>query len=146
VATHRDEVRANRQALFRKAREVGIDVDAERRRVGANQRTLAFEAGKLLNDGAPRTTSEQLRIDNPPAGMFDGANTTFVLSAPALGANITVIWGDMTTPQTVVLAKVASNPPPINSFFFDINFPTSIIVGNAPKPGDALVAVYRVKG
>ncbi len=146
MTTHRDEVRTNRQQLFKKAAVSGIDVDSERRRSGANQRMLAFEAGKLLNDGAPRVTRETLRVDNPPAGTFDGANTTFVLSGEVAGANIAVIWGDMQTPQTVVLAKVSANPPPINSFFFDPSNPTAIVVGNAPKPGDALIAVYRVKG
>lgn len=145
MATHRDEVRASRGVLNRKGQQLGIKVDAERSKIGSNQRTLAFDTLKLINDQTPRVTRESQQVDDPPAGVFDGLNTTFVLSEPVVGINISVIWGDTATPQTIPLTRTDTNPPPINSFFFDVSDPTVIIVGNPPLPADRLIAVYRVE-
>lgn len=145
MPTHRDTVRSNRSEKFRRAQDLGIDLDAERSKTGSTQRSMAFEAGKLINDPTPRQTRERLQIDDPPTGAFNGVNTTFTLSAPVVGGNIGVTWGDSTTPQTLPLVKTNTNPPASGEFFFDINVPTIIIVGNPPQPADRLVATFVVK-
>lgn len=145
MATHRDEVRAARGVVNRKASELGINMDAERSKIGSNQRSLTFEAAKLINDQTPRTNREQLQIDDPPTGAFDGVNTSFILSEAVDGDSITVIWGDTSVPDTIPLVKTRKNPPDNHSFFFDPNFPTVIVVGNPPTATDRLIAVYKAK-
>lgn len=145
VITHRDEVRAARHEVNRVGKTQGIKMDYERSKIGSNQRSLTFELGKLINDQTPRVDREQLTIDDPPTGAFDGANTTFVLSAPVVGENIAVIFGDTTTPQTIPLVKGNKNPPGLNSFFFDQSTPTVIVVNPPPQPADRLIAVYKVE-
>jgi len=145
MATHRDEVRAARSAVNRRAQELGINMDAERRKPGSNQRMLTHDALKLINDITPRTTREQQQVDDPPAGAFNGVNTTYTLSAPCVGANIDVIWGDMNAPRQLVLVKSSANPPAAGEFFFDLNAPTVIVLGTPPQNGDSLVAVFRVE-
>lgn len=120
-------------------------MDPERAKIGSNQRSLTYEAAKLINDQTPRTDREQLQIDDPPNGAFDGVNTTFNLTAPVVGENIAVIFGDASVPQTIPLVKSSANPPATNSFFFDINTPTVIITNPAPEPEDRLIAVYLVE-
>lgn len=143
--THRDDVRASRSAIYRKAQAAGIDMDSERSKIGSNQRSLAFEAGKLLNDQTPRVTREQQQVDDPPLGAFNGVNTTFILSQPVVGFDISVIWGDTATPQTIPLVRSSANPPATHEFFFDINNPTVIVVGNPPLVADRLIAIYKVQ-
>ena len=141
---HRDEVRTARKLLNQKGTKLGIVMDSERQQPGANQRTLSFSTLKLINDQTPRTDREQLQLDDPPAGAFNGGNTAFTLSRPVTGLNIHVIWGDSATPQTLPLVKSNTNPPAAGEFFFDPNDPTHITVGTPPQPTDRLVAVYRV--
>lgn len=145
MVTHRDIVRANRHNDYQAAAEVGINMDAERSKIGSNQRTLAYDAVKLLNDPTPRTTREQLQVDNPPTGAFNGSNTLFNLSAPVLGENIVVVWHDSTNGVQWVLTKGNANPPATHEFFFDRNEPDLIVVGDAPAAGDGLVVVYKVE-
>lgn len=145
MATHRDEVRAHRNEINNAAKELGIDMDAERSKTGSNERTLAYEAQKLINTQTPRRTREQQQVDNPPNGAFNGSNTQFNLSAPVVGENIAVIWHDSVNNIQWVLVKGNANPPATHEFFFDRNSPSLIIVGDAPAAGDGLVAVYQVE-
>ncbi len=145
MATSRDVVRAARHEDYQAAAEVGIDMEAERSKIGSNQRTLAYDAVKLLNDPTPRTTREQLQVDDPPAGAFNGSNTQFQLSAPVIGENIVVIWHDSASTTQWVLTKGNANPPATHEFFFDRNTPDEIIVGDAPLTTDSLVAVYKTE-
>jgi len=141
---HRDEVRTARRILNNKATTLGITMDSERQQPGANQCTLSFQALKLVNDATPRADREQLQLDDPPAGAFNGGNTAFTLSRPVTGLNIHVIWGDSATPQTLPLIKSNTNPPTTGEFFFDPGDPTHIVVGNPPLATDRLIAIYRV--
>lgn len=143
--THRDEVRAERNAINNVAKELGINMDAERSKTGANERTLAYEAQKLINTQTPRTTREQQQTDAPPSGAFNGSNTQFALSAPVVGHNITVVWHDSVTNSQWVLVKGNANPPATHEFYFDPAEPDQIVVGDPPFPGDGLVVVYRVE-
>lgn len=146
MPTHRDEVRAARGVVNRRASSLGINMDAERSKIGSNQRSLTFEAAKLINDQTPRTDREQLQVDDPPpVGAFDGVNTTFQLSEPVDGDSIVVIWGDTSIPDTIPLVKTRKNPPDNHSFFFDPNDPTVIVVGNPPLATDRLIAIYKAK-
>lgn len=145
MPTHRDEVRAARHEAYKVAKALGIDMTAERSKIGSDQRTLTHDALKLINDQTPRTNREQLTTDDPPTGAFDGANTIFILSSPVDGENIAVIWGDSSTPQTIPLTKGNANPPAVNSFFFDTNDPTVIIVNPPPQAADRLIAVFKAK-
>lgn len=144
MATHRDIVRANRGILYRKGITLGITMDSERQQPKADQRTLSFQALKLINDQTPRTTREALVVDNPPDGAFNGVNTTFTLSRAVAGLNIAVIWGDNASPKTLLLVRSTESPPAAGEFFFDPTTPTQIVVGNPPLAGDALIAVYKV--
>jgi len=143
--THRDDVRAARSELNRRAKELGIDMDSERSKTGQNERTLAYEAQKLINTQTPRRTTMQQQVDNPPDGAFNGANTQFALSAPVVGHNISVIWHDSQANVQWVLTKGNANPPATHEFFFDPNDPDQIVVGDPPVGGDGLVAVYKVE-
>jgi len=145
MPTHRDQVRAARSEAYRAAAEVGINMEAERAKIGSNQRTLAYDAVKLLNDPTPRVTRDQQQVDDPPTGAFNGFNTLFDLSAPVIGENITVIWHDATGGAQWVLTKGNANPPATHEFFFDSDNPTVIVVGNPPGVSDGLVAVFRVQ-
>lgn len=145
MATHRDNVRAARSDAYRAAAEVGITMEAERGKLGSDQRTLAYDAVKLLNDPTPRTTRNQLQVDNPPAGTFNSSNTQFDLSASVVGENIIVVWHDTVQNVQWVLSKGNANPPATHEFFFDRNDPKLIIVGNAPSPADGLVVVFKVE-
>lgn len=143
MATHRDEVRASRQEVFRKLDSLGGNLDAERRRGTANQRLLAHGALKLINDGTSRTNNQQLVRDDPPGGAFNGVNVTFALSEPVAGLNIEVIWGDTTNNITIPLERTTVNPPGSHEFFYDPANPTEIIVGNPPAPADRLIAIFK---
>lgn len=143
--THRDEVRAARNTINNKGKQLGIDMEAERSKAGANERTITYETQKLINTQIPRRTREQLQVDDPPNGAFNGVNTSFALSAPALGENIVVIWHDSANITQWVLEKSNANPPGNHAFFFDQDTPDQIVVGNAPAAADNLVAVYKVE-
>lgn len=145
MATHRDEVRAARSEAYRKAAELGIDMEPERAKINSNQRTLAYDAIKLVNDPTPRLSRESLQVDDPPSGAFNGSNTQFGLSEPVVGENIVVIWVDASSGTKWTLVKGNANPPAIHEFFFDRNDPTQFVMNPAPAPSDALVAVYKVK-
>lgn len=131
--------------MYRKAAGVGVDMEAERSKPGSNPRTLAYDAIKLVNDPTPRTTREQLQVDDPPTGAFNGGNTIFALSCAVLGENISVIWHDTVNSTQWVLTKGNANPPATHEFFFDRNDPFTIIVGDPPVVGDNLVAVYKTQ-
>lgn len=141
--SHRDDVRAIRQQVARAAQAVGIDLDAERKRTGGNPRSFTISAQKLMNDGTPRTTREDLVVDQPVAGTYDGANTAFTLSDVTAGQNVVLIWHDNTVPRVVVMKRTNASPPANECFFFDINDPTHIIVNPAPAAADALIAVFK---
>lgn len=144
ILTPRDATRQSRTDIFRRLQKVGGRLDEERSREGANQRTLATASVKLINDLAPRPNNEKIRIERP-IGTYDGVNTSFTLSVPVAGQNIVVIWGDTNTVQTIPLTRGNGNPPPAGGFFFDPNFPTGIVVGNAPAAGDALWAIFDIE-
>lgn len=144
MANHRDDVRTARKVLNQKGIKLGLVLDSERQKPGSNQRTLTFETLKLINDQTPRINTEQLQVDDPPGGAFNGGNTSFALTRPVAGLNIVVIWGDSATPQTLPLVKSNTNPPASGQFFFDPSVPTQIVVGNPPLASDRLIAVYRV--
>lgn len=143
--SHRDDVRAARNELNKRTRALGIVMEAERARVGANARTLGFESLKRMNDDTARTNREVLVTDDPPAGIFDSANTIFTLSAPVDGENIRVVFGDASVPQTIPLVKGNQNPPPSGSFYFSTLDPTQIVVGDPPAPEDRLIAIFKVR-
>lgn len=145
MATHRDEVRADRSELYRAVADVGVNMEAERSKINSNQRTIAYDASKLLNDPTPRTTREQIQVDNPPTGAFNGSNTQFDLSAPVIGENIVVVWHDSTNNIQWVLTKGNANPPATHEFYFNRDNPDLIVVGNPPAVSDGLVAIYRVQ-
>lgn len=145
MATHRETVRANRHELLRRAADQGINMEPERSKIGSTPRTISYDAAKLINDPTPRVTREQLQVDDPVEGAFNGSNTQFQLSAPVLGENIVVIWFDASSPMMWVLTKGNANPPATHEFFFDRNNPTEIVVGNAPAPADGLVAIFKVE-
>lgn len=145
MATHRDEVRAARNTLNQRAKELGVDMEAERSKTDQNERTLTFEALKLINSQTPRINREKQQIDNPPSGAFNGGNTAFALTAAVVGENITVVWHDRVNNIQWVLTKSNANPPATHEFFFDNSDPSNIVVGDPPNPGDGLVAVYMVK-
>jgi hypothetical protein len=130
--------------VFRRLTTVGGRLDAERQREGANQRTLASAATKLINDLAPQPNREKIRIERP-IGTFDGGNVTFSLSCPVTGQNIIVIWGDTVNNITVPLTRGNTNPPAAGGFFFDPSFPTGIVVGNPPNAADALFAIFDIE-
>ena len=142
--TYRDDVRADRAEAFRRAAEAGISMEPERSKDGTDPRTLAYDALKLLNDPAPREDREQLQVDNPPAGAFNGANTIFQLTERVSGENIVLIWHDSAGNTQWVLRKGNANPPATHEFFFDRNNSNSVIVGDPPLASDGLVAVYKV--
>jgi len=136
-------VRARRNEVFVRTEELGIDLTAERRVYGTNQRGLALAAKKLISEGAPRQDAALLTEDAPPAGVFDGANTTYQLSGSVAGHQISVIWGDVAGSRTIPLVKSTDNPPPADAFFFDFNVPDTIIVGTPPQAVDALIVIYK---
>src|SRR5712672_4446663 len=140
MANHRDEVRTARKLLNQKGTKLGITMESERTQPDSTQRTLSFQTLKLINDQTPRTNREQLQLDDPPAGAFNGGNTAFTLSRPVTGLNIHVIWGDSATPQTLPLTKSNTNPPVSGEFFFDPGDPIHIVVGNPPLATDRLIA------
>lgn len=143
MATHREDVRAERNATIVEAKKVGVDLREERRKYGTNQRGLVVAAQKLINEGAPRQDEDVLTFDNPPAGALDGANTTFTLTGQVAGQAVGVVWGDIAGARTIPLARSDDNPPSADSFFFSFDTPATIIVGTAPQAVDALIVVYR---
>lgn len=144
MGNQRDDTRTARQIANRKGVKLGITMDSERSQPGANPRTLTYSTLKLINDATPRTNREQLQLDDPPGGAFNGGNTAFTLTRPVTGLNIHVVWGDSATPKTIPLIKSNTNPPASGEFFFDPNDPTHIVVGNPPLAADRLIAIYRV--
>jgi len=143
MPTPRESVRARRNVVYNRAKEVGIDLSDERSRSGSNQRALALAAKKLINEGAPRQDAGRLTVDDPPTGAFDGANTTYNLSGSVAGHQLAVIWGDVAGARTLALARSTDNPPPADAFFFDFNVPDTVIVGTPPQGADALIVVYQ---
>lgn len=139
----RDLVRGPRNRLFTQARTMGIDLSEERQKPGSNQRSLAQAAKRMMNDGVPRIGQADQVTDNPPAGAFNSVNKTFTLSAPVAGVNIVIVFGHVTAGTTSPLARSASNPPATGEFYFDMNNPTTVILGVAPDPADAVIAVYK---
>ena len=142
--TQRDDVRTARQTAFNRLKELGGNIDDERKRGARTQRDLATAAKTLINDQSPSTTREHIQIDDPVGGTFNSVNTTFSLTHPVVGQNVHVVHGVALTGITTHLIKGDANPPPAGHFFFDINNPDQIIVGTPPAPSDALMAIYIV--
>jgi len=143
MSTPRERVRAQRVKVYTRLREVGGDLSEERRKDGANQRSLALAAKKLINENTPRQDAERLTVDDPPAGVFDGANVTYQLTGQVAGHQVTVIWGDVANTRTIALTKSTVNPPPADAFFFDFSNPDTVIVGTPPQAIDSLIVVYK---
>lgn len=141
MPTARDKLRIARNKHFNKLRELGGDL-SEERSAGANQRTLAVAAKRLINDNVPTTDRLQLQTDAPPFGAVNGVNKTFTLTGPVRGLNIAVHFGDVSSGTTSPLARSDSSPPASGQFFFDINNPSQIVTGDAPEPGDALIVDF----
>ena len=143
--THRDDVRAERTRLNNEGKELGIDMEAERSKQGANERTLTFETVKLINSATPRVNRERQQVDDPPEGAFNSANTSFQLSQEPAGENIVLIWHDSTTNVQWVLTRTNATGPATHEFYYNSIDPLHIIVGDPPAAGDSLVAVYVVQ-
>ena len=144
MASTRDVIRAARQAVMQLALRQGINLDVERRRPDVSARTLTFAAHRLINDATPRVDTDALVEDTPPAGTFDGVNTTFTLSAAVLGQNVSVVYTVQSTGVQTVLTRSTANPPPADSFYFDGKIdPTKIVVGTAPAAADGLAAIFK---
>lgn len=141
MATARDILATARNRVFQRHKTLGGNLTAERQKPGSNQRSLAHAALRLSNEGVPAATNEDLQYDWPPAGAFDGANKTFVNRSPTQGLNIVVVLGRGGT--TTPLIRSDSPSPATGEFFFDVNAPTVIVLGDAPNPGDTIVSVYK---
>lgn len=141
--TPREHVRVQRHKVFRRGIEAGIDLESERRKDGANQRTLALATKKLINDPVPRASREQLRRE-VPSGAINGVNTAYTFSDPVAGLNIEVAWMRSSVPDLVPLVRSTGTPPAVGEFYFDPTAPTQFTVGTAPEAGDALLVFYLV--
>ena len=53
MSTARDNLRAARGKVLRRAKALGINLDAERQKPGSNQRSLAHAAKRLMSDPVP---------------------------------------------------------------------------------------------
>jgi hypothetical protein len=143
MATARENLINARNKVFLRHRGQGGDLQAERTKPGSNQRSLAHAALRLGNESVPSVTAEDLQYDWPPAGAFDSANKTFVGRTPVQGLNIVVVLqhGGTTTP----LIRSDAPSPATGEFYFSMNAPTVIVLGDAPDPGDTIVMVYKPK-
>lgn len=139
----KDGVRSKRTALNRRAEALGIDVGAERQRYGANPRALSTALKHIINNATPSAQNDLFVTDAPPAGAFDGVNQTFTLSTPVDGLNISVVFTDVSLQTGMPLRRTDQNPPSSGEFYFNINDPATIIVGDAPAVDDMLVAVFK---
>ena len=145
MPTPRDNLRDARQKIINECVRLGIDLSEERRKFGGDTRALMVAARALINNSTPRSTSEVLIEDAPPAGAFDGGNTTFTLSAPVAGQNVRGTWHNSTTNTLVSLKKSNVNPPAADGFYFTPNSPTTVIVGTPPQAGDMLVFTFKTR-
>jgi len=143
MATARDNLRNARNKVLLKANQAGVDLTAERQKPGSNARSVAQAAMRMLNDSVSRPDREQLLTVSPPAGAFDGVNKTFTLPEPVRGLNLAVIFNDVSAATGNPLIRTDNPTPGTGTFFFDINAPTVIVVGDAPDAGDNLVVVYK---
>jgi hypothetical protein len=145
VPTARDNLRTARQKIINECVRLGINLDEERRRFGGNTKALLVAARNLVNNATPRGSTELLVEDAPPAGAFDGVNTTFTLSAPASGQNIRGQWHNSASNVLITLKKSNANPPAADGFYFSPNTPTTVIVGTPPAADDMLVFTYKTR-
>lgn len=145
--TTRDVIREQRNRIFNRARVLGINIDEERSRADHTERSLAKRVIARINDQAPSLQRDRQQVDDPPSGVMDGANTSYQLSDRPFNQNLDVIHGrtaGVGANTTIVLLRSNSNPPPSEAYFWDPNTPLTIVVGNAPAAGDALIAIYPV--
>lgn len=145
MPTARDNLREARQKIVNECSRLGIDLSEERRKFGGDTRALMVAARNLINNATPRTSTDTLVEDAPPAGAIDGANTTFTLTQPASGQNIRGQWHNSVTNALITLKKSNANPPAADGFYFDISDPTHVIVGTPPQVGDMLVFTYKTR-
>lgn len=143
MSTARDALRAARNKKLRKATEMGIDLEPERQKPGSNARSLAVAAGRMINDSVPRVTEEGLVVDAPPAGAFDGVNTTFVLSDAVRGNNVVVLYGKQGDGTFRVVTRTTNPTPDPLYFFFDLQNPSVIVLGTAPAAVDMIIVVFK---
>lgn len=141
--TSREQIRVQRHKIFRKGAAAGIDLESERTREGANQRTLSQATKRLINDPVPRRNSEQLRRE-VPTGAMNGVNTAFTLDTAVEGLNIEVAWMSTSAQAMTPLVRSTSTPPAAGEFFFDPAVPTQFTVGTAPAANDGLLAYFVV--
>lgn len=141
--TPREEVRVQRHKVFRRGAAAGIDLESERQKDGANQRTLALATKKLINDPVPRANREQIRRE-VPSGALNGVNTAYTISVPVSGLNIEVAWMRTAGPSLIPLVRSSATPPATGEFFFNPAEPTQFTVGTPPEAADALLAFFLV--
>lgn len=139
----KDGPRGRRNAVRVHANQLGINLDGERQRYGANPRALASAAKKLINDSTPSSQNDLFVVVAPPAGAFNGINTTFTLPAPVAGLNISVVFTDVSAQTGLPLRRTDVNPPGTTEFFFDINNPTQFTVGTPPDAADMLAVTFK---
>lgn len=136
----RDEIRANRNATFRKGRERGVNVDDMRK---DNRRPVAMmeSVQALINDGVQRPTRHQTMFDIPLLGTYDGVNTTFELSEDAASElNVEIGFVRQSTGTFTRLTHSDASAPSVGSV--RVTLPRTIVVGEAPAVGDLLVGYY----
>lgn len=140
----RDVVKAQRAAVFTRAREKGLTSDDLDDTLKGNPRMYTNGMLTLINQAVDTPGRFRLHHEVPPSGAFDGANRTFSLAGVVLGKNVCV---DHVVQSTGILTPLTltDNPNPIAGTFYVDNVANAIIVGQAPQASDQVSVTYLTR-